>query len=331
MEVNTSEYRRFVSYIYAYPGNVKDKNVGFAKVELRNGQCRLDMTLNGVYMDASKLYGVYLMVRADGECLLVSLGEILVRGGQGKYRDILNPDNMNGSGYTLSDGIGIAVADKEDSYYRMFSLWNDDVFKPENVHYVQQEKPKDTQDIQKDAGIEPEKAKTENAAEDEKNLTEEIKDEASDAAAEVEAAEVKDTDIKDIEANDTDVIGLETVQVKENTLQWLINQGDLIDAFDDDDMYDCVEVSPEQLKKALGGAGVIDGNSFMMHGYYRFHHLLIGRVCENDNNTKYFIGIPGIYCNRERYMASVFGFGNFKKSHRSDYTNPYFGYWYQEM
>ena len=37
-----------------------------------------------------------------------------------------------------------------------------------------------------------------------------------------------------------------------------------------------------------------------------------------------------IYCNRERYMA-MFGFVNFKKSHRSDYANPHFGYWYQEI
>ena len=37
----------------------------------------------------------------------------------------------------------------------------------------------------------------------------------------------------------------------------------------------------------------------------------------------YFIGVPGMYCNRERYMASMFGFNNFKKSHRSDYSNPY--------
>jgi len=27
----------------------------------------------------------------------------------------------------------------------------------------------------------------------------------------------------------------------------------------------------------------------------------------------------------------MFGFNNFKKSHRSDYSNPYFGYWYQEI
>ena len=117
----------------------------------------------------------------------------------------------------------------------------------------------------------------------------------------------------------------------ESEIRQLFQNADFIDAFEDDDLYECIEVIPEQLKKIVNNPINLDNNSFMMHGFFRFHHLLFGRVQENDNNTRYFIGIPGIYCNRERYMASVFGFGNFKKSHRSDYNNPYFGYWYQEI
>ena len=46
-----SEYRRFVSYIYSYPGGVKDKNVGFAKVCLSNGQLKIDINLKGTIAD----------------------------------------------------------------------------------------------------------------------------------------------------------------------------------------------------------------------------------------------------------------------------------------
>ena len=113
--------------------------------------------------------------------------------------------------------------------------------------------------------------------------------------------------------------------------QKLFVRADYIDAFDDDDFYDCIEVSPEKLKCLNQNEIDIAGNSFLLHGYYNFRHILFGRVRDNLDNTKYFIGVPGMYCNRERYMASMFGFNNFKKSHRSDYANPYFGYWYQEI
>ena len=111
--------------------------------------------------------------------------------------------------------------------------------------------------------------------------------------------------------------------------QKLFVRADYIDAFDDDYFYDCIEVSPEKLKCLNQNEIDIAGNSFLLHGYYNFRHILFGRVRDNLDNTKYFIGVPGMYCNRERYMASMFGFNNFKKSHRSDYANPYFGYWYQ--
>ena len=90
-------------------------------------------------------------------------------------------------------------------------------------------------------------------------------------------------------------------------------------------------MTPETLRKLPVEDEVIVNNSFLIHGFYNYKHLLLGRVRENENHTRYFIGVPGMYSNRDRFMASMFGFDNFKKSHRSDFSNPYFGYWYQEF
>lgn len=60
-----ADYKRLVSYIYAYPGGVRDKNVGFAKAEVRNGQFKLTVSVKGVYTDTPELFGVYVMV--DGK------------------------------------------------------------------------------------------------------------------------------------------------------------------------------------------------------------------------------------------------------------------------
>lgn len=116
-----------------------------------------------------------------------------------------------------------------------------------------------------------------------------------------------------------------------NPFEKLFVRADYVDVFEDDYFYDCIEISPEKLKNLNLNEPDIAGNSFLLHGYYNFRHILFGRVRDNLDNTQYFIGVPGMYCNRERYMASMFGFNNFKKSHRSDYANPYFGYWYQEI
>ena len=61
----------------------------------------------------------------------------------------------------------------------------------------------------------------------------------------------------------------------------LFVRADYIDAFDDDYFYDCIEVSPEKLKCLNQNEIDIAGNSFLLHGYYNFRHILFGRVRDN--------------------------------------------------
>lgn len=64
-----SDYRRLISYIYEYEGKEKGKNVGFVKLEARNGQCRLNLSVKKVYMGSSAI-GVFLLSKAGTEVFL---------------------------------------------------------------------------------------------------------------------------------------------------------------------------------------------------------------------------------------------------------------------
>ena len=50
-------YRRLISYIYAYEGEEKGKNIGFAKLEARNGQCRLSINVKKIYAGGNDIGG----------------------------------------------------------------------------------------------------------------------------------------------------------------------------------------------------------------------------------------------------------------------------------
>lgn len=86
-----ADYKRLVSYIYAYPGGVRDKNVGFAKAEVRNGQFKLTVSVKGVYTDTPELFGVYVMVdgkkHQPGGFTLLKTGTVMVNQGIGQYQD----------------------------------------------------------------------------------------------------------------------------------------------------------------------------------------------------------------------------------------------------
>ena len=384
-----ADYKRLVSYIYAYPGGVRDKNVGFAKAEVRNGQFKLTVSVKGVYTDTPELFGVYVMVdgkkHQPGGFTLLKTGTVMVNQGIGQYQDLFNPMNINQSGYTFEDISGIALARENEDFYRMFSLWEDCILNTEDITFAQPEAAAASnpvaqadseevsvkEQVNRTTGQEAERKSAEmsgnvcesetvrrNAEDVSENEVEEAAVTSKPATPESAQSAGQQTDLQQetSQMKAQQVRAMEAVQellfrntnpqgtMPQNTklqnakpqeempaFEKVFINRDFIDAFEDDYFYDCVEVTPELLKQLPIEDDAVVNNSFLVHGYYNFKHILFGKVCENDNNTRYFIGVPGMYCNRERFMASMFGFCNFKKSHRSDYSNPYFGYWYQEI
>lgn len=55
-----TEFKRLISYLYEYEGKVKGKNVGFVKLETRNGLCKLNVSIRKLYLGSGNL-GVYLL------------------------------------------------------------------------------------------------------------------------------------------------------------------------------------------------------------------------------------------------------------------------------
>lgn len=416
-----ADYQRFVSYIYSYPGGVKDKNVGFAKVEVRSGEMRLNINLRGVYTDTPQMFGVHMLIDRDdaipGRYRLMKVGDCLVNNGMASYAGIFNAGNIENSGYTSSDICGIAVANKGDRYYMMFSMWEDYDINPDVIEFAgsgvskyggnaeiegESEDDIDSSGSGEIRGLgkgyteasegnkEDDVGSQDNRVSDgengevryaeggEGNKNGNVVNYASGSQCnkgnydkrsgedmyvgerendrnggtrnrgkentpdihmqnryneELQAMESEEDDTESCGCPNKDKVNEKTRQdaCNERLYKKLYSKADYVDAFDDDYFYDCIEVTPQMLSRLPLKDKEIINNSFLIHGYYNFHHLLFGRVCDNENNTNYFIGVPGMYCNRERYMASMFGFSNFKKSHRSDYNNPYFGYWYQEI
>ena len=346
------DYQRLVSYIYSYPEGVKGRNVGFAKALVHQGQFKLSISLRGVKTDSPELFGIYMMV-TDGVYRLIKLGECLVKMGQMEYNGIFNPDTLDETGYGFKDICGLAVAREDARYDCMMSMWKDEDVTPDMLVFSGMDAKKQVeagivikermrQSEEKERGQQMSESVLAESLRSEPVRPESSESQTAESQTGVTAESVSDTATEDIKAAGAAAkIPAETQHLQQKAhradatqtdpFEKLFVRADYIDAFDDDYFYDCIEVSPEMLKCLNQNEIDIAGNSFLLHGYYNFRHILFGRVRDNLDNTKYFIGVPGMYCNRERYMASMFGFNNFKKSHRSDYANPYFGYWYQEI
>jgi len=117
-----ANYRRLISYIYAYEGGVKGKNVGYAKIEVKGGQSKVSVNVKKVYVGSSDI-GVYLL-NGDREVLL---GKIFIRNGIGEYRATFSAQNVDGTGLTIDQCYGLTIHDMESTWQSYTTIWEDAV------------------------------------------------------------------------------------------------------------------------------------------------------------------------------------------------------------
>ena len=117
-----SVYHRLISYIYAYEGGVKGKNIGFAKLETRGTSCRIQVSVRRIFAGASPI-GVYLLAGQDE----IRIGTLFARGGNGEFRTVVNNENVEGSGCSMEECCGLTLHETDSAWRAYTTIWEDAV------------------------------------------------------------------------------------------------------------------------------------------------------------------------------------------------------------
>lgn len=184
-------------------------------------------------------------------------------------------------------------------------------------------------------------------------LKDNIQKEKSTVDSIVTGVEKREADIKkdedtesEIEYEDTE----ESVQIKENLVirsdedsqintkgasnvdnskkLWInfVKEKPSVDNIFNTAFYEGYRIEPADLKRMGEEAEMLQGNQFLLKGYERYKHLLAGKV-RYAGEERYCIGVPGIYENREKYMADIYQFPIFLSLTENRMKTGSFGYW----
>ena len=104
--------KRFITYIYAYENGTKGINAGFAKVEIRGNECRIEVHLRGTPIRMG-MDQVYLFKVEGGQMLAFPMGEMRMIKGSGDYGTIIKADQIGGSEYSFAEMDGMVFAGEE--------------------------------------------------------------------------------------------------------------------------------------------------------------------------------------------------------------------------
>mgnify|MGYP004596514841 FL=1 len=297
--------QRFVTYIYAYENNNKNQNVGFAKVDIRGDYCQVEIHLKRTGYTNVKC-PVYLFVRENEVIVGVEIGEIALVNGCGDFVRQLNCNGVGETPYCMKDMKGILIF--LDDTVMFASQWDERAIYRDNFKPYEETKQIPVEQLE-DAAEEPEES-----GQSEKLQVESVQAQQS---GEQQSEELQP------EAQRSGDMWMDLWE-KLNGMYGAKN------LFENMPEISGIHMELKDLRELPKKYWYLGSNSFLLHGFFNYRHLLLGKV-ENESGRKWFIGVPGIYQNQEKVLAAVFGFPEFRQEKDTGVKTGQFGYWYRFM
>lgn len=300
-------YERKIRYLDYLENKERVRGVGFAKIELRDCLCELDIQVSGMHT-TDNFTRKLLLVGEDKEAALCEI--VLERGRGSVYISGLDSLNLGNLGISYEElcGIRIPIAAGKEIYcvVREGERRLEAVEQPESekrLEAVEQlQEVVQTEDQRKEElHIQP--ASEEVAVEEpEEEIVEE---------QDIIAQNIEEFVNKALQARETDGEKLPPFNkgLQESKWRQLESIYPHIKPFRDERDY--LSIGPGDFviltEKYYGMAN----NSFLLHGYYNYKHLILSRL-EKRGNATYYIGVPGNFYEREKQVALLFGFESFE-------------------
>ncbi|MGN0151685.1 MAG: DUF6128 domain-containing protein [Wujia sp.] len=342
---------RWVSYIYRYRDNVRCENAGFIKVQRIAGKKEDDVRIQiglKLYKRRPCVCTAYLLYDGDKAKYLTDIRlaaeerDTIMSRVEVPWDDPLQ-DGMDIRSY---DGLFFRCDDGE----MLTGLWNEYELVPGDVKVVDVNENRvtveaafcqepdidkvsrqgdDQEDVCESECIPAEGAYEnqlmtvgEDAPENEQTAVRGDVPGNEQAAVRGDAPENEQTDVHNDEA--------EAAQRVAEGWKQILETHPKLPLFADSQFIECVKIVPQDIGKLPISNWRLGVNSFVSHGYYHYRYLMLGRV-RFEQGECVVIGVPGVFSNKEKYLANMFGFDTFVPVKKSNVLTGNFGYWVSEV
>ena len=319
--------------MYEYTNGKKNKNTGFAKVESRNGICRMQIHLQKIPQEEETL-NIYGFVREGGWLLGIFLGQIGVKNACGDARIQTQAERIGGSAYRLEQIAGLWVESGLGRTY--LTVFDDEGVDTEKLVTALPDEKKPEEEPQEEASAEAQEELREEASAE---AEEEPREEASVKAEEEELREEASVETEEQKGrvHAQQAGACPAVNSRCANCSWhmanlnqkwqaLSRRYPHFQPFAEGEFAGCLQITPRELAFIGQGKCRVGNNSFLMHGFCNYRHLLFGK----RRDGRFVLGVPGVFENQEMVMANMYGFPDFKEA-MAKHPNGKFGYWCREL
>ena len=329
-----ADYQRILSYLYRYEKSEKKECFGFIKAEQKSGTLKLTIQID----DERLLQGVELKLafyEKQGEGWQVWQIDTVIAQEHKEELSLLYPANRLPNGFRIKEQSGVLLFYQDSFYYG--SVWIGEeipaeVLEPLRWHKVEdtvKSEPETEQESKAEETVLQEDVEEESKAE-EAALQEDVEEEneAEEAALQEDVEEESEAEEAALQEDVEEERESEEAFVDDFEKMWInsIKEKPIVNNIFNTAFYEGCKISTAQLEQFGEEADSLKSNQFLLKGYERYKHLLAGKV-RYAGEERYCIGVPGIYENREKYMADIYQFPVFLSLTENRMKTGSFGYW----
>lgn len=309
-----SEFIRNTAYLSLYENGRPIRGIGFVKRTRRFEDDKLLVHINGFYTTGSAAGRIYAIVERGDHDTAVAIGTVMIDNNEGECRLVL-PQEISGH-------IGIAVIIEEQECIG----WYDGSMNGSNIEYP---KEKDRAEAEiadvgiKDAGI---------------GLLRET-DAGIGPSGKTEEEQGRNESKEKKQVQESNREGKEGGMQDEAAWEQLKQVFPIVYPFEYVVEADYLSITPNEIRQLDASEHILLNNSFLQHAYYNYKYLIIGKKHREQEESKsetgeeavYYIGVPGIYHDREIMMAKMFGFEHFLSAKKEQPNMGCFGYYMKQV
>lgn len=283
-------YDKKIKYLDYYEKGERVKGCGFARIEARDREIRIEITVSGLYPTDSFSREVTLCGARQEK----TLTQLDLSRGSGELRRIFhNPGDIGGTGIPYWEICGLSI--RLGGGREVSCKWSEsenrsaERFWKGEASLRQEEKGTGLRAAEQTVGKlsgKEDKTPGETAVQTEEATAEKARKEEERPAQETRQP-----------------------RMLEDKWQQITAIYPHIQPFRDERDYLSIRPADFLLFPAKDYRQV--NNSFLLHGYYNYKHLLLSRV-EQRGDILYYIGVPGNYFEKEKQVALMFGFESFE-------------------
>lgn len=312
--------KRFVTYIYAYEDRKKGNNIGFAKIEIRGEDCRIEVHLRGIYARQS-VCKVYLFQEDAGDILGHSLGEMKLLNGNGDFAVRIKAGKIGDSAFGINDMDGIFILSEDERIF--MSRWKEGVAPEVGVDRFRVWQMTENKEVE--SRMIPQVEERRHTRQQENPQLQAAQQVQAKESERTQAAKQPQTAQYIQNKQQAQTQQQSNIEEQENVHATEIPMRNIFPAYDWQAVWEalqeshtiytpfadrevmCIQIELKDLRELPKRYWYLGNNSFLLHGFFNYQYLVIGRTGEG----RWFIGVPGIYQRQERVMAAIFGFPEF--------------------